>query len=153
MRDRSKTRGFDRHQRDIRFLNSPPTRNIDLTIQSLRFDCCVFLFYSLSAVTFATQSEVKQTWRDRRCWSVFDPNVWSGRAVQEVSSTLADAVLHQCIRLLIGAYCAPSHHGYQRACGLISGQASNGPFGSPVFACAGKTDPPLSSHPLADLGG
>src|SRR5215471_17962140 len=28
----------------------------------------------------------------------------------------------------------------QRACDLISGQASTGPFGSPVFACAGKTD-------------
>jgi hypothetical protein len=27
---------------------------------------------------------------------------------------------------------APDHHGYQRACDLISGQASNGPFGSPV---------------------
>ena len=37
---------------------------------------------------------------------------------------------------------APGHHGYQRACDLISGQASNGPLGSPVFACAGKTDPP-----------
>src|SRR5438309_11893383 len=66
---------------------------------------------------------------------------------------LADAVLHQCIRPLIGACCAPGHHGYQRAFELISGQASNGPFGSPVFACAGKTDPPLSSHPLADLRG
>jgi len=33
---------------------------------------------------------------------------------------LADAVLHQCIRSLIGA-CAPGHHGYQRACDLISG--------------------------------
>jgi hypothetical protein len=52
------------------------------------------------------------------------------------------AVLHQCIRLLIGAGCAPSHHGYQRACGLIKRPASIGPFGSPVFACAGKTDPP-----------
>jgi hypothetical protein len=52
------------------------------------------------------------------------------------------AVLHQCIRPLIGACCAPGHHGYQRACDLISGQASTGPFGSPVFACAGKTDPP-----------
>src|SRR5437660_3849392 len=41
---------------------------------------------------------------------------------------------------------APGHHGYQRAFELISGQASNGPFGSPVFACAGKTDPPSSSH-------
>jgi hypothetical protein len=28
----------------------------------------------------------------------------------------------------------------QRACDLITGQASTGPFGSPVFACAGKTD-------------
>src|SRR5215831_16847897 len=52
------------------------------------------------------------------------------------------AVLHQCIRPLIGACCAPGHHGYQRACGLISGQASNGPFGSPGFAGAGKTGPP-----------
>jgi len=58
----------------------------------------------------------------------------------------ADTVLHQCIRPLLGACCAPGHHGYQRACDLISGQASSGPFGSPVFACAGKTDPPSSSH-------
>ena len=49
--------------------------------------------------------------------------------------------MHQCIRPLIGAR-APGHHGYQRACDLISGQASTGPFGSPVFACAGKTEPP-----------
>src|SRR5215469_209753 len=28
----------------------------------------------------------------------------------------------------------------QRACDLITGQASTGPFGSPVFACAAKTD-------------
>jgi len=34
---------------------------------------------------------------------------------------LADAVLHQCIRPLLGAHCAPGHHGYQRACGLITG--------------------------------
>src|SRR6478736_4014430 len=60
-----------------------------------------------------------------------------------------DAVLHQCIRPLIGA-CAPGHHGYQRALELISGQASTGPFGSPVFASAGKTDFPSSSQPLAD---
>jgi hypothetical protein len=77
----------------------------------------------------------------------------SGRALQEGFVNLSDAVLHQCIRPLIGACGAPGHHGYQRACDLITGQASNGPFGSPVFACAGKTDPPSSSHPLADLGG
>jgi hypothetical protein len=57
------------------------------------------------------------------------------------SSSCRFAVLHQCIRPLIGAF-APGHHGYQRACVLISGQASSGPFGSPVFACAGKTEPP-----------
>jgi hypothetical protein len=45
------------------------------------------------------------------------------------------------IRPLIGAF-APGHHGYQRACVLISGQASIGPFGSPVFARARKTEPP-----------
>jgi hypothetical protein len=47
---------------------------------------------------------------------------------------------------------APDHHGYQRACVLITGQASIGPFGSPVFACAGMTDPPSLLIPLADLG-
>src|ERR1035437_7186673 len=63
------------------------------------------------------------------------------------------AVLHQCIRPLIGACCAPGHHGYQRACDLISGKASSGPFGSSVFACAGKTEPPsrLMQHDRAAL--
>src|SRR5207253_10283707 len=73
----------------------------------------------------------------------FDPDVWSGRALQEDFVELAAAVLHQCIRPLIGACCAPGHHGYQRACVLISGQTSIGPFGSPVFARARKTDPPF----------
>ena len=57
------------------------------------------------------------------------------------SSICRFEVSHQCIRPLIGA-CAPGHHGYQRDCVLISGPASSGPFGSPGFACAGKTDPP-----------
>jgi hypothetical protein len=30
------------------------------------------------------------------------------------------------IRPLIGAHCAPGHHGYQRACDLISEQATKG---------------------------
>src|ERR1700676_598711 len=41
------------------------------------------------------------------------------------SSSCRFAVLHQCIRPLIGAF-APGHHGYQRACVLISGQALSG---------------------------
>ena len=69
-------------------------------------------------------------------------HVWSGRALQEDFVEWAAAVLHQCIRPLIGARCAPGHHGYQRACDLVNGQASIGPFGSPVFARARKTDPP-----------
>jgi len=52
------------------------------------------------------------------------------------------SITHQCIRPLVGACRAPGHHGYQRADVLISGQTSNGPFGSPGFACAVKTDPP-----------
>ena len=76
--------------------------------------------------------------------SFVDPDPMYGPAVRckRVSSIWRCAVLHQCIRPLIGACCAPGHHGYQRACDLISGQASTGPFGSPVFARAGKTDPP-----------
>jgi hypothetical protein len=31
-------------------------RNVDSKIRSPRFDCCVFLFYSLSAATFSTAS-------------------------------------------------------------------------------------------------
>jgi hypothetical protein len=82
-----------------------------------------------------------------------DPNVWSNRAIQEGFGDLPDA--GSCINvsgLCLERVLSPGHHGYQGACDLISGQASNGPFGSPVFACAGKTDSP-SSHPLADLGG
>jgi hypothetical protein len=48
-----------------------------------------------------------------------NPNVW---ALQENFHRVGGcAVLHQCIRPLIGAFGAPGHHGYQRACELISG--------------------------------
>src|SRR5207245_9458419 len=70
------------------------------------------------------------------------PEVRSGGASREFSSIWRLWVSHQCIRPLIGAVYAPGHHGYQRACVLIRGQASNGPNGSPGFACAGKTGPP-----------
>src|SRR5262249_44937010 len=48
--------------------------------------------------------------------AAIDPNVWSGRALQEnFDRDGGCAVLHQCIRPLIGALRAPGHHGYQRA--------------------------------------
>src|SRR5207302_6038938 len=83
-----------------------------------------------------------------------DPNVCMVRpCVAREFVELSVAVLHQCIRPLIGPF-APGHHGYQRAGDLISGQASTGPNGSPVFARAGKTDPPslrLLSQTSADI--
>jgi len=52
---------------------------------------------------------------------------------------------------LIGAN-APGHHGYQRACVLISGQASIGPFGLPVFACAERPNLHLVSSSQTSAG-
>src|SRR5260370_34346939 len=84
-------------------------------------------------------------------FSGFDPDVWSGRALQEVFVEVAVAVLHQCIRSLIGA-------GLLRTIMDISARAIS------------LTDRPqraiwvtsvrmrredrssISSHPLADLG-
>jgi hypothetical protein len=54
-------------------------------------------------------------------FTAFDPNVWSGRAVQEVSSTW---LMRSCINvsgLCVERVGAPGHHGYQRACDLITG--------------------------------
>jgi hypothetical protein len=70
--------------------------------------------------------------------SVFDPDVWSGRALQEDFVELAVAVLHQCIRPLIGVCRAPGHHGYQRACDLINGQASTGHLGHQCAHALGR---------------
>jgi hypothetical protein len=64
-----------------------------------------------------------KSWQARRNCTMtgFDPNVWSGRAVQEASSTW---LMRSCINvsgLCLERVCAPGHHGYQRACDLISG--------------------------------
>jgi hypothetical protein len=41
-------------------------------------------------------------WTPAACEAI-DPDVWSGRALQEGFVDLADAAFHQCIRSLIGA--------------------------------------------------
>jgi hypothetical protein len=46
--------------------------------------------------------------------------------------------LHQCIRPLIGAFCVPGHHGYQRACDLTSGKASTGHSGHQCWHAPGR---------------
>jgi hypothetical protein len=40
------------------------------------------------------------------------------------------------------SWSAPDHHGYQRACVLISGQASTGHLGHQCSHAPGRTDPP-----------
>ena len=64
------------------------------------------------------------------------------------SSIWRSRVLHQCIRPLIGAFCAPGHHGYQRACVLIS-------VAKWVTRVSRRREDrsSISFHPLADLGG
>jgi len=78
-------------------------------------------------------------WAVTLCCRLLTPTVWSGRAMQEVSSAW---MMWSCVTVsgLWLERLAPGHHGYQRACDLILGQASNGLFGSPGFARAGKTD-------------
>jgi hypothetical protein len=83
-----------------------------------------------------------RTCRGRSGIDVNDPYVWSSRALQEVFVDLSDVGLASMYPASRWSACAPGHHGYQRACELISGQASTGPNGSPVFANPGKTDPP-----------
>ena len=85
---------------------------------------------------------VKRTWLDRPDSVAFDPSVWSGRALQVDFAELAVCGLASMYPVSDWSCFASDHHGYQRACDLITGQASIGPFGSPVFACAGKTEPP-----------
>jgi len=57
---------------------------------------------------------------------------------QRFSSSWWQAVLHQCIRPLIGACWAPGHHGNQRACDLISGQTSAGHLGHQCSRAPGR---------------
>src|SRR3984893_12430132 len=55
-----------------------------------------------------------------------DPNVWSGRALQEVVVDLVVSGLASMYPVSSWSCFAPDHHGYQRACVLISRQASTG---------------------------
>src|SRR3984893_14052487 len=55
-----------------------------------------------------------------------DPNVWSGRALQEVFVDLVVSGLASMYPVSSWSCFAPGHHGYQRACVLINGQASTG---------------------------
>jgi len=60
---------------------------------------------------------------------------------KKISTSWRWAVLHQCIRPLIGASCSGPPWISARVRAHYR-KGLNGPFGSPVFACAGKTEPP-----------
>ena len=68
----------------------------------------------------------------------FDPMYGPAVRRKRFSSSWRQAVLHQCIRPLIGAHCAPGHHGNQRACDLISGQTSAGHLGHQCSQAPGR---------------
>src|SRR6187397_2822555 len=55
---------------------------------------------------------------------------------------LVVAVLHQYIRPPIGALRAPAIMDISAPAISLADRPRLGPFGSPVFACAGKTEPP-----------
>src|SRR6478672_5910292 len=74
--------------------------------------------------------------------SQFDPNVWSGRALQVDFAELAVSGLASMYPVSDWSWSAPDHHGYQRACDLISGQASTGHLGHQCSHAPGRTDPP-----------
>ena len=95
---------------------------------------------SSCVATIRPKSGVKPTCQDSST-DAFDPNVWSRRALQENFADLAVSGLASMYPTFDRSV-APGHHGYQRACDLISGKASRRPNGSPVLARAGKTEPP-----------
>jgi len=84
----------------------------------MTFRVCRCPFIGHSRKTFA------RSWYFRILTRMYGP----AARCKRFSSSWRLAVLHQCIRPLIGAF-APGHHGYQRACVLISGQASTGHSG------------------------
>jgi class 3 adenylate cyclase len=67
-----------------------------------------------------------------------DPDVWSGRALQEVFVDLAVSGLASMYPVSDWSGFAPDHHGYQRACDLISGQASAGHLGHQCSHAPGR---------------
>src|SRR5664280_2866987 len=81
-----------------------------------------------------------------------DPDVWSGRALQEVFVDLASAVLHQCIRSLIGAVLLRTIMDISARAVSLSDRPQ---WASWVTSVRMRREDrsSISSHPLADLGG
>jgi hypothetical protein len=70
--------------------------------------------------------------------SVSDPDVWSGRALQVDFAELAVSGLASMYPVSDWSCFAPDHHGYQRACDLVNGQASTGHLGHQCSHAPGR---------------
>src|SRR5512133_1303560 len=67
-----------------------------------------------------------------------DPHVWSGRALQVDFAELAVSGPASMYPVSDWSWSAPDHHGYQRACDLVSGQASTGHLGHQCSHAPGR---------------
>src|SRR6202790_3322065 len=67
-----------------------------------------------------------------------DPDVWSGRALQVDFAELAVSGLASMYPVSDWSCFAPDHHGYQRACDLVNGQASTGHLGHQCAHALGR---------------
>src|SRR5258708_1031045 len=82
----------------------------------------------------------------------FDPYVWSGRALQEGSSSWRSAVLHQCIRSLIGAVLLRTNMDIS-AHAISLADRPRRAFWVTSVRTRREDRSSISSHSLADLGG
>ena len=105
---------------------------------------CVGFASALAPFGHAAMSELSPLWGVMRkshfkaTRAGFDPDVWSGRALQEVFVELAFSGLASMYPVSAWSCFAPDHHGYQRACDLISGQASTGHLGHQCSHAPGR---------------
>src|ERR1019366_10159606 len=84
--------------------------------------------------------------------SAFAPDVWSGRALQEVFVDLASAVLHQCIRSLIGAVLLRTIMDISARAFSLADRPQRAIRVTSV-RMRREDRSSISSYPLADLGG
>jgi hypothetical protein len=80
----------------------------------------------------------KQKSRGRPSSVAIDPDVWSGRALQVDFAELAVSGLASMYPVSDWSCFAPDHHGYQRACDLVNGQASTGHLGHQCAHALGR---------------
>jgi len=83
--------------------------------------------------------------------SVDDPDVWSGRALQVDFAELAVAVLHQCIRSLIGADLLRTIMDISARAISLADRPQRAIWVTSVRKRR-EDRSSISSHPLADLG-